>query len=175
MFPLYNLCIGRSYIERLLLTMNTSPALAPQALQLASKEAIKGRDISLYKAAYSTYERVYRENGDDGLPDPATLAPMDASWIESMTAKNQAERTKLEVELKNYSQNMIKESIRVRRISISPTTTIPERELAADGSPRSWRLLPCHRRSSLISQTLHQVSRVLYHEPSCPRDVYVGP
>ncbi|KAJ8472377.1 hypothetical protein ONZ45_g16676 [Pleurotus djamor] len=34
-------------------------------------------------------------------------------WADEMAAKNQAERTKLEVELKTYTNNMIKESIRM--------------------------------------------------------------
>jgi COP9 signalosome complex subunit 1 len=38
---------------------------------------------------------------------------LDQKWIEETLAKNQAERMKLEMELKTYSNNMIKESIRV--------------------------------------------------------------
>ena len=102
--------------------MSMSCSLAPQALQLATKEALKGRDTILYKNIYSTYERAEmeysREHGDEQdnqLPDAAALAPIDHKWMEDMNTKNQAERTKLEVELKNYSQNMIKESIRVCR------------------------------------------------------------
>ena len=102
--------------------MSMSCSLAPQALQLATKEALKGRDTILYKNIYTTYERAQmeysREHGDEQdnqLPDAAALAPLDQKWIEDMNTKNSAERTKLEVELKNYSQNMIKESIRVCR------------------------------------------------------------
>ena len=39
---------------------------------------------------------------------------VDTAWVEEVTKKNVAERTKLEVELKTYTNNMIKESIRVR-------------------------------------------------------------
>ena len=39
---------------------------------------------------------------------------VDTAWVEEATKKNVAERTKLEVELKTYTNNMIKESIRVR-------------------------------------------------------------
>jgi COP9 signalosome complex subunit 1 len=37
----------------------------------------------------------------------------DQEWIDTVTTQNQSERMKLEVELKTYTNNMIKESIRV--------------------------------------------------------------
>jgi COP9 signalosome complex subunit 1 len=48
------------------------------------------------------------------LPSALDLASLDTRWADETMAKNQAERSKLEVELKTYSNNMIKESIRVR-------------------------------------------------------------
>ena len=93
--------------------MSVCPTLAPQALQLATKEALKGRDTSLYRSIFATYERIYADASDE-LPEPSSIAQLDPRWIEDMTTKNAAERTKLEVELKTYSSNMIKESIRVR-------------------------------------------------------------
>ncbi|KAI0634340.1 G protein pathway suppressor 1 [Trametes polyzona] len=103
---------GRTYVERLLHIMSVCPTLAPQALQLAISEALKGRDTSLYRTIFTTYERVYNEAGGE-LPELSTLATLDQKWLDETTAKNQAERTKLEVELKTYSSNMIKESIRM--------------------------------------------------------------
>lgn len=44
---------------------------------------------------------------------------MDQKWVDETNMRNQGERSKLEVELKTYSSNMIKESIRVR-IIVSP-------------------------------------------------------
>ncbi|KAG5641499.1 hypothetical protein DXG03_005084 [Asterophora parasitica] len=41
------------------------------------------------------------------------LTTLDTKWADETLAKNQAERTKLEVELKTYTNNSIKESIRV--------------------------------------------------------------
>lgn len=41
------------------------------------------------------------------------LLPLDEKWIQETNTRNIAERNKLEVELKTYSNNMIKESIRV--------------------------------------------------------------
>lgn len=49
-----------------------------------------------------------------GLPPSGDVVVVDTAWIEEVTKKNVAERTKLEVELKTYTNNMIKESIRVR-------------------------------------------------------------
>lgn len=92
--------------------MSLCPTLAPQALQLASKEALNGRDTALYHNIYLTYDRVHNDNSDE-IPDSSAVLAQDARWIEETNAKNQAEKTKLEVELKTYSSNMIKESIRV--------------------------------------------------------------
>jgi hypothetical protein len=41
------------------------------------------------------------------------VAQVDTWWADEVMAKNQAEKMKLEVELKTYTNNMIKESIRV--------------------------------------------------------------
>ncbi|KAI0752860.1 PCI-domain-containing protein [Daedaleopsis nitida] len=103
---------GRSYVDRLLHIMSACPPLAPQALQLATKEAFKGRDTSLYRSIFAAYERVHADASDE-IPEPSSIAQLDLRWIDDTTTKNAAERTKLEVELKTYSSNMIKESIRM--------------------------------------------------------------
>ncbi|CDO77396.1 hypothetical protein BN946_scf184857.g2, partial [Trametes cinnabarina] len=103
---------ARTYIDRLLHIMSVCPLLAPQALQLAIEEALKGRDTTLYQEIFHRYQRAYAEAGDE-IPELSALAEPDQQWIEETNAKNQAERTKLEVELKTYSSNMIKESIRM--------------------------------------------------------------
>ncbi len=96
--------------------MSVCPPLAPQALQLAIKEALKGRDPTLYRNIFVTYERAHSEAPEE-IPELSTLAIPDQKWIEETTSKNLAERTKLEVDLKTYTSNMIKESIRVRSLS----------------------------------------------------------
>ncbi|KAI0772937.1 G protein pathway suppressor 1 [Trametes elegans] len=103
---------GRTYVDRLLHIMSVAPTLAPQALQLAIAEAHKGRDTSLERTILLAYERAFAEAAGE-LPEASALAPADPRWTEETNAKNQAERTKLEVELKTYSSNMIKESIRM--------------------------------------------------------------
>ncbi|OSD00524.1 G protein pathway suppressor 1 [Trametes coccinea BRFM310] len=103
---------GRTYVDRLLHIMSTCPTLAPQALQLAVEEALKGRDTELYLEIFHRYQRAHAEARDE-IPELSALAEPDQRWIEETNARNQAERTKLEVELKTYSSNMIKESIRM--------------------------------------------------------------
>ncbi|KAI9056495.1 G protein pathway suppressor 1 [Trametes sanguinea] len=103
---------GRTYIDRLLHIMFACPTLAPQALQLAIEEALKGRDTVIYREIFNRYQRAHAEAGDE-IPELSALAEPDQGWIEATNARNQAERTKLEVELKTYSSNMIKESIRM--------------------------------------------------------------
>ena len=92
--------------------MSLSPSLAPQALTLAAKEATKGRDTNLYRNIYAAYERAHAEAPEE-VPELSAVPPLDMKWVDETNAKNQAERTKLEVELKTYTSNMIKESIRV--------------------------------------------------------------
>ncbi|KAI8989078.1 G protein pathway suppressor 1 [Trametes punicea] len=103
---------GRTYVDRLLHIMSVCPALAPQALQLAVAEALKGRDTNLYREIFNRYERIHADAGDE-IPHLSVLAEPDEHWIEETNLRNQAEKTKLEVELKTYSSNMIKESIRM--------------------------------------------------------------
>lgn len=56
------------------------------------------------------------------LPDFSEVSTIDQDWVTKTTRKNTEERQKLEVELKTYSSNMIKESIRVRPLCYSPHT-----------------------------------------------------
>lgn len=72
----------------------------------------QSRDPALYQVLLSAYEQTSLLPGVE-LPSGMELAPLDTKWADEMMAKNQAERVKLEVELKTYTNNMIKESIRV--------------------------------------------------------------
>ena len=64
---------------------------------------------------------------------------MDPTWLEQVTTRNQSERVKLEVELKTYTNNMIKESIRVRPVldeyAVLDTDSAITCNLATDGTP----------------------------------------
>ena len=71
------------------------------------------------------------------------LAELDVKWADETIAKNQADRVKLEVELKTYSNNMIKESIRVRFFFLTCFSNFgPLNFSRVDGTSRSWRFLP---------------------------------
>ena len=66
----------------------------------------------------SAYESVAASAGtpDAPFPKPEDIMPLDPKWIDETNARNANERVKLEVELKSYTNNMIKESIRVRGV-----------------------------------------------------------
>lgn len=53
------------------------------------------------------------KDGLFNLPNPLEIAQLDAKWVDEVAARNQSEKVKLEVELKTYTNNTIKESIRV--------------------------------------------------------------
>ncbi|EPS96383.1 hypothetical protein FOMPIDRAFT_1025401 [Fomitopsis schrenkii] len=69
-------------------------------------------DTTLYRSLHAAYDQI--ATGSDGdLPPLAEVHPLDQDWIEEVNQKNQAQRIKLETELKTYTSNMIKESIRM--------------------------------------------------------------
>ena len=108
--------IGHAAIDRLSHIILHAPAVAPQALRLALTLLTEPnqRDATLYQSLLSTYESALAQTRT--LPPLADVLPDHSPyvrWAEETTAANQAERVKLEVELKTYTNNMIKESIRM--------------------------------------------------------------
>ncbi|KDR76888.1 hypothetical protein GALMADRAFT_245996 [Galerina marginata CBS 339.88] len=103
---------GRTAIDRLIYIMVLCPSIAPEAFQLCVQHIHQSRDPSLYQNLYQAYEQL-SSNPDVSVPNMMDLAGLDTKWADEMMAKNQADRVKLEVELKTYSNNMIKESIRM--------------------------------------------------------------
>jgi len=108
---------GRTAMDRLIHIISLSPSLAPQAFKRALQllTAPTQRDIEYYKAILGAYEAVISRHGTR-LPPLEELLPDHSpylSWIEKTNEQNNAERRKLEVELKTYTGNMIKESIRM--------------------------------------------------------------
>ncbi|KAF8064961.1 26S proteasome subunit RPN7-domain-containing protein [Lyophyllum atratum] len=105
---------GRTAIDRLILILQTCPSIAQEAFQLAVQHIHQSRDPSVYQHVLTVYEQL---SATPDLPvqlsNPMELAPLDTKWADETLAKNQAEKIKLEVELKTYSNNMIKESIRM--------------------------------------------------------------
>ncbi|XP_006455086.1 hypothetical protein AGABI2DRAFT_209370 [Agaricus bisporus var. bisporus H97] len=107
---------GRTAIDRLIHIVRTCPAVAPEAFKLAVELIHQWRDPSLYQTLITEYERLLdnttvRESYT--LPNPLEIAQLDTKWVDEITAKNQSEKVRLEVELKTYMNNMIKESIRM--------------------------------------------------------------
>ena len=75
----------------------------------------QSRDPSQYQRLLSTYDHISSfPDHPVKLPNPMQIAQLNTKWVDETTAKNAAEKIKLEVELKTYTNNMIKESIRVR-------------------------------------------------------------
>lgn len=99
---------GRLAVYRLLHIIERCPTLALQAFQAADQRIRAGRDIKSYELAVNLANAHFAsENASE------VLLPLDEKWIQETNTRNIAERNKLEVELKTYSNNMIKESIRV--------------------------------------------------------------
>ena len=102
---LLTLCgAGRAAIRRLRFIADECEQLAPRALQLAIHLLTQTRDVVSYQAAVQDY------NARPGMRD---VMSVDTEWVETTGNRNNRERDKLETELKTYSSNMIKESIRV--------------------------------------------------------------
>ncbi|KAF8240594.1 hypothetical protein L208DRAFT_1449465 [Tricholoma matsutake] len=103
---------GRTAIDRLTHIIATCPSIAPVAFHLAVQHIHQSRDPSLYQQVLSAYEGL-STIPDLHHPNPMDVAQVDTRWVDETMTKNQAERMKLEVELKTYTNNMIKESIRM--------------------------------------------------------------
>ncbi|KAN0062535.1 hypothetical protein ACQY0O_005067 [Thecaphora frezii] len=64
----------------------------------------------------STYRRVLilqNTHADGSLLPASERTPLDSQWVEQTEAQNRSEREKLELEMRNYQNNLIKESIRM--------------------------------------------------------------
>jgi COP9 signalosome complex subunit 1 len=99
--------------------MNVSPQIAAHAATLAAREIPRTRNPALYgmvQQAYDVSRAMAASLGTEHPPTPEVVV-VDSAWVDSVTARNNAERQKLEVELKGYTTNMIKESIRVRAVA----------------------------------------------------------
>jgi len=89
----------------LLFIAGACPSLAPQALSKAVDYALQGQDVQIYQVVLNHY---------NGIVGPQNARPVDQEWLDKTSTRAQADKDKLEVELKMYTGNMIKESVRVR-------------------------------------------------------------
>lgn len=81
-----------------------STYFSTDAYRIAIAEAKRGKNVKLYVDLVEEFAQVAPE-------DPSALT--DTTWASDKTKKVEAEKDKLEHELKSYKNNMIKESIRV--------------------------------------------------------------
>lgn len=78
--------------------------LGLDALKAAVVEAKQGSDVGRYEFAVSTlFEAAPKD--PDAVPDP--------DWVEKTQKRVKVETDRMELELKGYKNNLIKESIRV--------------------------------------------------------------
>ncbi|BGP30417.1 hypothetical protein JCM10296v2_002171 [Rhodotorula toruloides] len=115
---------GRNKINRLLYVANSSPSLAGPALALALA-AIKALtlDTRLYEETYYLYRQFFNSVAEGKEQDPQALAwfeqvkdkqeQFDHEWSDKTKRDAQSGLERLEVELKGYMTNLIKESIRM--------------------------------------------------------------
>ena len=82
----------------------SSTQLYLEALQAATSEAKRGKDVRLYETVVSALRDIVPE-------DPRST--FDIAWVDRTTKEVKAETDRLELELKGYKNNLIKESIRV--------------------------------------------------------------
>ncbi|MCJ1429482.1 hypothetical protein MMC29_007396, partial [Sticta canariensis] len=95
---------GKTRLDRLLLIGSSSTYLCLEALKAAIAESKLGKDVGRYDIAVSTLQEI--APGDpDAIPD--------LGWLDSTTKQVKAETDRLELELKGYKNNLIKESIRM--------------------------------------------------------------
>lgn len=91
--------------RRLHLLASCSTTLQHEAAKLAVIEAKKGKDIGHYNDAVALLRSVAPGNESQQLADP--------TWASEREKRNNADSKKLENELKQYKNNLIRESIRV--------------------------------------------------------------
>ncbi|BGP14216.1 hypothetical protein JCM10213_005893 [Rhodosporidiobolus nylandii] len=115
---------GRSKLSRLLFIASSSPSLAGPALTLALR-SIKALtlDVSAYEQTFQLYRSFL--NSVEGGEEPDLQARvwaesvrgreehLDREWMERARKEARSGMEKLEVELKGYMTNLIKESIRM--------------------------------------------------------------
>lgn len=96
--------LGRTRFVRLYHIGTASIVLAVDALKAAVREAQEGDNIENYENAVAALKAA----GSD-----ASEATIDDGWVDRKLKRNTGETLRLEAQLKEYRNNLIKESIRV--------------------------------------------------------------
>lgn len=95
---------GRTRFDRLLLIGQSSVPLCLDALKAAIVEAKKGKDTQQYRNAWEAIRTAAPQEPE---------AQLDQNWLDKTTQSNKTETHRLEVELKQYKNNLVRESIRI--------------------------------------------------------------
>jgi COP9 signalosome complex subunit 1 len=97
---------GQAAIKRLRFIASNSTTLQGAALRLAIDQTkAVNLDASLYQQLVNEY---------NALPSVHTQIPLDYDWMAKVKATKDTEGDRLQIELKTYTTNLIKESTRVR-------------------------------------------------------------
>lgn len=104
------LILGNALIKRILFIAEKSSFLRLEAYKAAIQEitATTG-NVELYQ---TTVQKLNQELETRGMPS----VDLDLNWISTTSQANMEKAERLESELTNYKNNLIKESIRVRLI-----------------------------------------------------------
>ncbi|CAL5867868.1 uncharacterized protein PFLUO_LOCUS2089 [Penicillium psychrofluorescens] len=95
---------GRTRFDRLYLIGTCSTLLSTDALKVAVAEAKSGKDVGRYEKAVRALSEVAPNEPD---------AKLDLAWVKDTQRRVRAEGDRLELELRGYKNNLIKESIRM--------------------------------------------------------------
>jgi len=95
---------GRTRFNRLFAIGVSSTQIYLEALKAAIVEAKQGKDVQRYEEALSVLQEVAPQDPD---------ASPDHLWMDKTKKQVKSETDRMELELKGYKNNLIKESIRV--------------------------------------------------------------
>lgn len=129
---------GRTVFRRLHLIASCSIALQDEAARLAVAEAKKGYDINNYNEAVALLSSI---SGRDAKQ------LTEAGWLSEREKKNAAETKRLENELKQYKNNLIRESIRMGSEELGVhyhNTSDPANALKSFNRMRDYCTTPTH-------------------------------
>ena len=101
---------GRSKVDRLIFIAKRAPSLAIDALRMALAELRSLDDTARFVAVAQELQTVLSNQGI--APTAKDLLPTDP-WVEQTNRMVLQRQERLELDLKNYSANMIKESVRM--------------------------------------------------------------
>ncbi|KAG1675709.1 COP9 signalosome complex subunit 1 [Nymphon striatum] len=103
--------LGKLY--RLMYIADHCPTLSLEGLRMAFAEVQKTFNVSLYQ---TIHRKLTEAAAISNLPDVTgtslNIPPIDSTWIEVNSKKAALKLEKLDIDLKNYKSNSIKESIR---------------------------------------------------------------